>query len=148
MKLHELAPAPGAKKKSKRVGRGPGSGRGKTAGRGQKGFLSRTGGGKGPAFEGGQMPVSRRLPKFGFTNPFRKEYAIVNVGTLARLETTETITPETLAAAGVVRKRQLIKILGEGEVSRPLVVQAHKVSKTAEEKIRAAGGRIEVLTGA
>ena len=94
------------------------------------------------------MPVSRRLPKFGFTNPFRKEYAIVNVGTLARLETTETITPETLAAAGVVRKRQLVKILGEGEVSRPLVVRAHKVSKTAEEKIRAAGGRIEVLTGA
>ena len=148
MKLHELAPAKGAKHKRKRIGRGPGSGHGKTATKGHKGLKARSGGAKRPGFKGGQMPLIRRIPKFGFQNPFRTEYAIVNLKSLAELQTTEAITPELLISQGLVRRKgQLVKILGQGEVSRPLVVQAHKFSKSAETKIQAAGGRAEVIRG-
>ncbi|HZS12120.1 MAG TPA: 50S ribosomal protein L15 [Nitrospirales bacterium] len=149
MKLHELAPAPGSKKKPKRIGRGQGSGHGKTATKGHKGILARSGGGKRPGFEGGQMPLTRRLPKVGFKNPFRVDYAVVNLKALAQLENVSDVTPEVLAEARLIKGRgRLVKILGDGNVSRPLVVQAHKFSKSAEEKIRAAGGRAEVIAGA
>lgn len=148
MKLHELAPARGAKRKRKRIGRGPGSGHGKTATKGHKGLLARSGGGKRPGFEGGQMPLVRRLPKHGFYNPFRVEYAIVNLKALNGLGKVEQITPQVLIDAGLVkRKTQPVKILGHGEVGRPLVVQAHKFSKSAMDKIQAAGGRAEVIHG-
>ncbi len=148
MKLHELAPAPGAKRKPKRIGRGPGSGHGKTATKGHKGLLARSGGGKGPAFEGGQMPLARRLPKYGFSNPFRTTYSIVNLKSLAQLEGVDQVTPQVLLEAGIIkRKTQPVKILGLGEVQRPLVIQAHKFSKSAVEKIQAAGGRAEVIGG-
>ncbi|SLM48529.1 50S ribosomal subunit protein L15 [Nitrospira japonica] len=148
MNLHELAPAKGAKKKRKRIGRGPGSGHGKTATKGHKGLLARSGGGKGAGFEGGQMPLIRRVPKYGFTNPFRKEFAIVNLKSLVDLAEQGTITPQTLVDAGLVRRLTLpIKILGNGELKKPLVVQAHKFSKSAEAKIQAAGGRVEVIPG-
>ena len=146
MKLHELAPSEGAKHKRKRIGRGPGSGHGKTATKGHKGLKARSGGAKRPGFEGGQMPLIRRIPKYGFANPFRTEYAIVNLKSLADLQTTEAITPQLLINEGLVRRKgQLVKILGQGEVTRPLVVQAHKFSKSAETKIQAAGGRAEVI---
>jgi large subunit ribosomal protein L15 len=146
MKLHELSPSPGAKQQRKRIGRGPGSGHGKTATKGHKGLKARSGGGKRPGFEGGQMPLIRRIPKYGFTNPFRIDYAIVNLKKLVELESTEPITPQLLMNEGLVRKKgQLIKILAQGEVTRPLVVQAHKFSKSAEAKIQAAGGRAEVI---
>jgi large subunit ribosomal protein L15 len=146
MKLHELAPSEGAKHKRKRIGRGPGSGHGKTATKGHKGLKARSGGAKRPGFEGGQMPLIRRIPKYGFANPFRTEYAIVNLKSLAELQTTEAITPQLLINEGLVRRKgQLVKILGQGEVTRPLVVQAHKFSKSAETKIQAAGGRAEVI---
>ncbi len=149
MNLHELAPARGAKKRRKRIGRGPGSGHGKTATKGHKGILARSGGGKRPGFEGGQMPLVRRLPKFGFTNPSRVEYAIVNLTSLADWTGSETITPQAMVDAGLVkRKKRPIKILGNGELKKPLVVQAHKFSKSAEAKIQAAGGRVEVIGGA
>ncbi|WP_455242127.1 50S ribosomal protein L15 [Petrachloros mirabilis] len=148
MNLHELAPAQGAKKKRKRIGRGPGSGHGKTATKGHKGLLARSGGGKGPGFEGGQMPLIRRVPKYGFRNPFRKEYAIVNVQSLADLAATGTITPQTLVDAGLVKRVTLpIKVLGNGELKKAIVVQAHKFSKAAEAKIQAAGGSVEVIPG-
>ena len=146
MKLHELAPPRGAKKRRKRIGRGPGSGHGKTATKGHKGLLARSGGGKRPGFEGGQMPLVRRLPKYGFTNPFRQEYAVVNLKSLAGLETVDPITPEVLMRAGLIKRNHLpVKILGLGEVGRPMVVQAHRFSKSAEAKIQAAGGRAEVI---
>jgi large subunit ribosomal protein L15 len=148
MKLHNLAPSRGAKHRRKRIGRGPGSGHGKTATKGHKGLLARSGGGKRPGFEGGQMPLIRRLPKYGFRNPFRTAYAIVNLKSLADLETTEAITPEFLSKEGFIkRKGQLVKILGVGDLTKPLVVQAHKFSKSAEAKIQAAGGRAEVIRG-
>ncbi|MBI5411151.1 MAG: 50S ribosomal protein L15 [Nitrospirae bacterium] len=148
MKLHELAPAIGAKKKRKRIGRGPGSGHGKTATKGHKGLLARSGGGKRPGFEGGQMPLIRRLPKHGFTNPFRTEYAIVNLKALAGLGAVDPITPQVLIEAGLVkRKLRPVKILGQGDVGKPVVIQAHKFSKSAVEKIVAAGGRAEVIGG-
>lgn len=147
MNLHELAPAKGSKKKRKRIGRGPGSGHGKTATKGHKGFNARSGGGKSPGFEGGQMPLIRRTPKVGFHNPFRKEYAIVNVKSLVDM-TASPITPQALVDAGLVKRKTLpIKILGNGEIKKALVVQAHKFSKSAEQKIQAAGGRIEVIPG-
>ncbi len=146
MRLHELAPPPGAKKKPKRIGRGPGSGHGKTATKGHKGLLARSGGGKGPGFEGGQMPLVRRVPKYGFVNPFRTVYSIVNLKALASLGDVTEVTPQTLVQAGLVKnKRRPVKVLGEGEVTRPLVVQAHKFSKAAAEKIQAAGGKAEVI---
>ncbi|MGQ0666519.1 MAG: 50S ribosomal protein L15 [Nitrospiraceae bacterium] len=149
MNLHELRPARGAKKRRKRIGRGPGSGHGKTATKGHKGLLARSGGGKRPGFEGGQMPLIRRLPKFGFSNPFRTQYAIVNVKSLEHWTGGDTITPQAMVEAGLVKRSKLpIKILGSGEVKRPFVVQAHKFSKSAEAKIQAAGGRVEVISGA
>jgi large subunit ribosomal protein L15 len=149
MNLHELRPARGAKKRRKRIGRGPGSGHGKTATKGHKGLLARSGGGKRPGFEGGQMPLIRRLPKFGFSNPFRTQYAIVNVKSLEHWTGGDTITPQAMVEAGLVKRSKLpIKILGSGELKRPFVVQAHKFSKSAEEKIQAAGGRVEVISGA
>ena len=148
MKLHDLAPPRGAKRRPKRIGRGPGSGHGKTSTKGHKGLLARSGGGKRPGFEGGQMPLIRRLPKYGFINPFRTEYVIVNLKSLAEVETTEAITPEFLVREGLIRRKgQRVKILGLGEITRPLVVQAHKFSKSAEAKIQAAGGRAEVIRG-
>ena len=146
MNLHDLSPARGAKKRRKRIGRGPGSGHGKTSTKGHKGLLARSGGGKGPGFEGGQMPLIRRLPKFGFTNPFRTEYAIVNVKSFEKWTGAGTITPQILVDAGLVKRKHLpIKILGSGELKKPLVIQAHKFSKSAEAKIQAAGGRAEVI---
>ena len=148
MKLHDLKPAPGAKKRRKRIGRGPGSGHGKTATKGHKGLLARSGGGKRPGFEGGQMPLIRRLPKFGFTNPFRTEYAVVNVRSFENWSGGDTVTPQTMVDAGLVKRKTLpIKILGTGALKKSLVIQAHKFSKSAEAKIRAAGGRVEVIAG-
>ena len=148
MNLHDLAPAKGAKKWRKRIGRGPGSGHGKTATKGHKGLLARSGGGKRPGFEGGQMPLVRRLPKFGFTNPFRTEYSIINVKSFEKWTGVGTITPQALVDAGLVKRKHLpIKILGNGELNKPLVIQAHKFSKSAEAKIQAAGGRVEVIGG-
>lgn len=147
MKLHLLAPSVGAKKNPKRIGRGPGSGHGKTATKGHKGILARSGGGKRPGFEGGQMPLIRRLPKYGFRYPFRTEYAVINLKSLVMLGTVEQITPSVLAGAGLIkRKTQLVKILGTGDLSRPVTIQAHKFSKSAVEKIQAAGGRAEVIS--
>jgi large subunit ribosomal protein L15 len=148
MNLHDLKPAPGAKKRRKRIGRGPGSGHGKTATKGHKGLLARSGGGKRPGFEGGQMPLIRRLPKFGFTNPFRTEYAVVNVRSFENWSGGDTITPQAMVDAGLVKRKTLpIKILGTGALKKSLVIQAHKFSKSAEEKIRSAGGRVEVIGG-
>lgn len=145
MRLHELAPAAGSKKRSKRVGRGIGSGSGKTAGKGHKGQLARSGGGKGPGFEGGQTPLQRRLPKRGFTSIFKKEYAIVNVTDLNRFDANTEITPELLRSSGLVKGRLDIKILGNGELEKALTVKAQKFSKAAAEKIEAAGGKVEVI---
>jgi len=143
MRLHELSPAPGSKKNRKRIGRGPGSGTGKTAGKGHKGQRSRSGFSQRFGFEGGQMPLVRRVPKRGFTNIFRTEYTVVN---LSRLEGFEgDVTPETLAAKGLARTGRPVKILGDGEFSAKLKVSAHKFSKSARAKIEAAGGSCEVL---
>jgi large subunit ribosomal protein L15 len=148
MKLHDLKPAPGAKKRRKRIGRGPGSGHGKTATKGHKGLLARSGGGKRPGFEGGQMPLIRRLPKFGFANPFRTEYTVVNVRSFENWAGGDTVTPQAMVDAGLVKRKTLpIKILGTGVLKRSLVIQAHKFSKSAEQKIQAAGGRVEVIGG-
>lgn len=146
MKLHELYPVEGSRKNRKRVGRGPGSGTGKTSGRGQKGQNSRSGGGVRPGFEGGQMPLIKRLPKRGFTNPTRKEYATVNIETLNRFEKGTEVTPELLLNTRIVRKQKNgIKILGSGELNVSLTVKAHKFSAAAKEAIEAAGGKIEVI---
>jgi large subunit ribosomal protein L15 len=148
MNLHDLTPAKGAKKRRKRIGRGPGSGHGKTATKGHKGLLARSGGGKRPGFEGGQMPLIRRLPKFGFVNNFRTEYSIVNVSSFRDWDGSGTITPQAMVDAGLVKRKTLpIKILGNGELKKSLVIQAHKFSKSAEAKIQSAGGRVEVIGG-
>jgi large subunit ribosomal protein L15 len=144
VRLHELQPAPGSTHKKTRRGRGLGSGLGKTAGRGQKGQKARSGGGVRPGFEGGQMPLVRRLPKRGFKNPFRVEYEVVNVGQLTVFEPGTEVTPELLKAHRLVRRDLPIKILGEGEIDRPLTVRAHKFSKQAQAKIEAAQGKVEV----
>jgi large subunit ribosomal protein L15 len=146
MRIHELSPAEGSRKKRKRVGRGPGSGHGKTSCRGHKGQKSRSGGGPRPGFEGGQMPLQRRLPKRGFNNIFKKSYSIVNIKDLSRFAPNSSIDSESLRKAGLVKKeKDGIKLLGNGEISHPLVIQVHKVSKTAKEKIEASGGKVEVL---
>lgn len=147
MNLHELKPAPGSRKNPKRVGRGPGSGTGKTAGRGEKGQKSRSGYSRKRGFEGGQMPLHRRLPKRGFTNIFRKEFRTVNVEKLNRFEAGTEVTPELLHESGLLQKgRQGVKILGNGEITVSLTVKAHKFTKTAAQKIEAAGGTVEVLS--
>ncbi len=146
MKLHELKPPAGARHRRKIVGRGPGSGHGKTSGRGEKGQKSRAGGSSKPWFEGGQLPLHRRIPKRGFVNLFRKEYAILNVKDLDRFEAGTAVTPILLRESGLVRAAAAgVKILGEGTLSKSLAVSAHRFSKSAEEKIRAAGGSIEVI---
>ncbi len=146
MKLNQLSPAKGSTKASKRKGRGPGSGLGKTSGRGQKGQKSRSGGGVRPGFEGGQMPLTRRLPKRGFTNIFAKVYNEVNLGQLNIFEDDTIVTPELLKEKGIIKKdNDGIKILGNGELSTKLIVRAHKFSKAAQEKIEAAGGKAEVI---
>jgi large subunit ribosomal protein L15 len=148
MNLHDLTPAKGAKKRRKRIGRGPGSGHGKTATKGHKGLLARSGGGKRPGFEGGQMPLIRRLPKFGFVNNYRTEYSVLNLKSFENWTGIEMITPQAMVDAGLVKRKTLpIKILGNGELKKPLVIQAHKFSKSAETKIQAAGGRVEVIGG-
>lgn len=145
MNLHGLSPAKGSTHKKKRVGRGPGSGLGKTAGKGEKGQKSRSGYSRRPGFEGGQMPLVRRVPKRGFTNIWRTEYAVINVGDLDAFE--GAITPEALAEHGMVRAGSPLKVLGTGEVTRAITVTAHKFSKSARAKIEAAGGRCEELAG-
>ncbi|MEJ2588121.1 MAG: 50S ribosomal protein L15 [Deltaproteobacteria bacterium] len=146
MKIHELSPAEGSRKKEKRIGRGVGSGHGKTACRGHKGQRSRSGGTTRPGFEGGQMPIQRRLPKRGFKNPFRKVYHVINVEDLNQFEPDSQLDPETLKAAGLAKqKADGIKLLGNGEITKAFVVKVHKASRTAREKIEAAGGRIEIL---
>jgi large subunit ribosomal protein L15 len=144
--VHDLAPARGATHYPKRVGRGPGSGHGKTAGRGYKGQRSRTGYRHQRGFEGGQMPLHRRLPKRGFTNIFRVEYDIVNISDLDRFDAGAAVTPESLAGLRLARKNRLIKILGDGQIKKVLNVSAHKFSATAKARIDAAGGRCEVLS--
>ncbi len=146
MKLHELYPAPGSVKDNKRKGRGHASGNGKTAGRGHKGQKARSGGGVRPGFEGGQMPLARRLPKRGFTNIFAKKYVEINVAQLERFENGTVVTPEMLKETGVISKIcDGVVVLGRGEVSKSLTVQAARFSKSAEEKIAAAGGKAEVI---
>ena len=146
MNLHELKPAPGSRRNPKRVGRGPGSGTGKTAGRGEKGQKSRSGYSRKRGFEGGQMPLHRRLPKRGFTNIFRTEYRTVNIERLNAFEAGSQVTPEALQQAGLLKKgSQGVKILGNGELKIELTVQAHKFTETAARKIEAVGGKIEVL---
>ncbi len=147
MNLSELRPPAGQKHKKKRVGRGMGSGRGKTSGRGHKGQHSISGFSRMRGFEGGQMPIHRRLPKRGFTNIFRKQYAIINVGRLEKLEG-DNFDPARLVAMGVIKKLgDGLKVLGHGELTRKLTVKAHLFSKSAEEKIKAAGGSIEKIEG-
>jgi len=146
MKLNELSPPKGSSRPRKRLGRGVRSGTGKTAGRGTKGQGSRSGGGVRCGFEGGQMPIQRRLPKRGFANFTRKQFAVLNIEDLKKFEGGSTIDEAALVGAGLVKgKRDGIKLLGTGEIGYPLVIKIHKVSKSAKEKIEAAGGRIEVL---
>ncbi|QAY67875.1 50S ribosomal protein L15 [Paenibacillus protaetiae] len=146
MKLHELAPAPGSKKERNRVGRGIGSGNGKTAGRGHKGQNARSGGGVRPGFEGGQNPLYRRVPKRGFNNRFRTEYAVVNIEDLNNFAAGTEVTPEVLLEQGIVKNAlDGIKILGNGEIKVQLTVKANKFSQSAVEKIQAAGGKTEVI---
>lgn len=146
MKLNELSPVKGSRKAPKRLGRGVGSGTGKTAGRGTKGYNSRSGGGVRPGYEGGQMPLQRRLPKRGFTNIFKKKIAIINVRDLARFEKGSVIDADALIQAGLVKgKRDGIKLLGHGEIQFALDVKVNQISKSAREKIKAAGGKVEVI---
>ena len=149
MKLHDLHPSPGSKKKKKRLGRGPGSGFGKTAGKGHKGLLARAGRANMAGFEGGQMPLARRLPKRGFTNVFRIEYTVVNIQTLAAQENTTEFSPAVFRELGLLKGRNSrVKILGEGDMSRPLVIEAHKFSESAKQKIENAGGQAKVIVRA
>lgn len=146
MKINELSPAEGSRKKRKRVGRGPGSGHGKTCCRGHKGQRSRSGGGVRPGFEGGQMPLHRRLPKRGFTNIFKKEYNILNVEDLNRFEPNAFLDADAFKQAGLIKKMMDgIKLLGTGEITHPVVVRIQKVSKAAKEKVEAAGGKVELI---
>ncbi len=148
IELHNLKRAHGANRNRKRVGRGPGSGHGKTACRGNKGQKSRSGYSHKIGFEGGQMPLYRRLPKRGFTNIFRKEFAVVNLDVLNRLPAGTEVTPELLRATGIVKNlKDGLKILGDGTLDKKLVVKAHKFSQTALDKIAAAGGTTEVING-
>jgi large subunit ribosomal protein L15 len=146
MKLDELRAASGANKKRKRVGRGDGSGHGKTSGRGHKGQGARSGGNTKPGFEGGQMPLQRRLPKRGFHNPFRVEISVVNLGQIEALPAGSEITPEVLVAHGYVSgKRRKVKVLADGLLSKAVTIKAHGFSAKAKEKIEAAGGKAELI---
>jgi large subunit ribosomal protein L15 len=146
MNIQDLSPAIGSRKKRKRVGRGPGSGHGKTACRGDKGQKARSGGGVAPGFEGGQMPIQRRLPKRGFTNPFKKKYELINLKDLNVFEPNTKIDVEFLTIHGLIKNvKDGIKLLGEGEISKPLVLKVNKASKSAILKIEAAGGTVEII---
>ena len=147
MKLHDLSPAAGSTKERKRIGRGPASGQGKTAGKGHKGQKARAGRGMRPGFEGGQMPLQRRVPKRGFNNIFRTEMAIVNVATLeANYDAGAVVTIDSLIEKGLVKKvLDGVKVLGYGEITKALTVQANAISESAKQKIEAAGGKIEVI---
>jgi large subunit ribosomal protein L15 len=146
MKIHELSPAEGATKKRKRVGRGPGSGHGGTACRGHKGQKARSGGGSARGFEGGQMPLQRRLPKRGFTNIFKKQYGIINIKDLNRFEANANLEIDALKEAGLIKKmKNGVKLLGNGDITNPIFIKVHKISKTAKEKIEAAGGKVEII---
>ncbi len=146
MKLNELSPAKGSRKAPKRLGRGVGSGTGKTAGRGTKGYNSRSGGGVRPGYEGGQMPLQRRLPKRGFTNIFKKNIAVINIRDLAKFDKESVVDTDALVQAGLVKgKRDGVKLLGHGEIKYSLDVKVNQISKSAREKIEAAGGKVEVL---
>ena len=146
MKLHDLKPAVGATTAPKRLGRGTGSGLGKTSGKGHKGAKARSGGGKRPGFEGGQMPLTMRLPKRGFTNIFRKEYVAINVDRLEIFEDGMVVTPVELIQYSIIKNvEDGVKILGNGELTKKLTVQANKFSASAKEKIEAAGGKAEVI---
>jgi large subunit ribosomal protein L15 len=147
MRLHDLRPPLGSKKKPKRLGRGEASGQGKTAGRGHKGQKARSGGGAPVGFEGGQMPLQRRLPKRGFTNIFKKSFSLVNLSDLEPFAADSVVDAETLAAAGIVRKSSLpIKLLAKGDLTKALTVKVQAASKKALEKMTALGGRVEILT--
>jgi large subunit ribosomal protein L15 len=146
MKLSDLRPAEGSRKKSKRVGRGIGSGHGKTSCKGHKGQKARSGATKGPGFEGGQMPLQRRLPKRGFKNRFKIEYAVLNLKDISRIEGVDIITPEILIERGIIKDlKDGIKVLGEGEVLRPFTIKADAFSDSALAKIVAAGGKAEII---
>ena len=146
MKLNELSPPKGSRRPRKRVGRGVGSGKGKTAGRGTKGYNSRSGGGVRPGFEGGQMPLHRRLPKRGFTNIFKKKIAVINLRDLSKFESGSIVDEATLVRVGLVKgRRDGIKLLGHGEIKTPLTIKINMLSKSAREKIIQAGGKVEVL---
>ena len=146
MKLNELSPAKGSRSARKRLGRGVGSGFGKTAGRGSKGLNSRSGGGVRPGFEGGQMPIHRRLPKRGFTNIFKKRFIEINIRDLSRFESGSLVDKGTLTQAGLVRgKHDGIVLLGNGDINIPLTIKVNRISKGAREKIEGAGGTVEVL---
>jgi large subunit ribosomal protein L15 len=147
MKIEDLRPAEGSKKRPKRIGRGIGSGHGKTSTKGHKGQKARSGGAKGPGFEGGQMPLQRRLPKRGFTNaPFKKEYAVLNLKDVERLGL-EEITPDVLKEKGILKDiKNGLKILGDGDIKKPVRIKAHAFSKTAIEKLKAVGASFEVIT--
>jgi len=146
LKLYELSPAPGSKTRANRKGRGPGTGNGKTAGRGHKGQNARSGGGVRPGFEGGQMPLYRRLPKIGFTNIFAKKYVEINVSDLNKLENGTEVTAELLREMGVISKIcDGLVVLGRGDLDKKLTVRAARFSKTASQKIEAAGGKAEVM---
>jgi large subunit ribosomal protein L15 len=143
--LSQLKSAKGASRRRKRVGRGPGSGVGKTCGRGANGQLARSGGGVKAGFEGGQMPLQRRLPKRGFTNIFRQEYTVVNLKDLSRVTDVDFVDPDLLVKLRLARKGLPVKILGVGELERPLTIKAHKASRTAVDKVEKAGGKIEII---
>jgi large subunit ribosomal protein L15 len=146
MKLHEIKPAPGSTKRRKVVGRGRGSGHGTTAGRGGKGQTARTGSSIPAWFEGGQMPLIRRLPKRGFTNIFKKNYAIINIEILDRFESGQEVTPALLVSQGLIRSRNDgVKVLGTGTLTKTMTVHAHKFSQSAAAKIEAAGGKVQVI---
>ncbi|MHB8171512.1 MAG: 50S ribosomal protein L15 [Thermincolia bacterium] len=146
MKLHELQPAPGSKKKPTRKGRGIGSGLGKTSGKGHKGQNARSGGGVRPGFEGGQMPLQQRVPKRGFTNIFKKIYSEVNIADLNRFDNGTEVTPELLISVGMVKQmKDGVRILGNGDLTKALTVKVHGFSKSAADKIQAAGGKAEVI---
>lgn len=147
MRLGQLAPPPGAKKDTKRLGRGSGSGQGMTAGKGTKGQKSRSGGGTPPWFEGGQMPLQRRVPKRGFTNIFKKQFSVVNIGDLNKFSAGSQIGLPELIAAGLLRKtHHPVKLLADGDISQPLTIRVHKASATAVQKVEAVGGKVEMIT--
>jgi len=146
MKLHDISAPAGARKKTKRVGRGPGSGLGKTSGRGTKGQNARSGGGRTVGFEGGQMPLKRRLPKRGFTNKFKKTFAVINVKDLERFDAHAVIDPAVMLEVGLINKvYDGVKVLGKGALTKPFTVKTHRISGQAREKIEKAGGKAEII---